>query len=132
MNNKWTYFATHSDIVTTMWCEEEPVDTLLQSAGILRIDSGCKGFTTSVLLPSSCTVMSAVTFTDTKLYQRDCCEELCLKLNISRLCVIVKCKQTESHSDGIKYARIKETGLEGKLQNKNGKTTMQSNTTHIL
>jgi len=71
-------------------------------------------------------------FTDTKLHQRDCCEELCVKFNVVQLCVDVKFKQTASHFDDIKYARNRVTDLEGKLQNKNGKTTRQSNTAHIL
>jgi len=71
-------------------------------------------------------------FTDTKLQQRDCCEELGLKFNVCQLCVDVKLKGTASYCDDIKYASIKVTDWEGKLQNRNGKTTRQSNTTHIL
>jgi hypothetical protein len=32
----------------------------------------------------------------------------------------------------LKYGRIKETALEGKLQNENGETTRQSKTAHNL
>ena len=71
-------------------------------------------------------------FIDTKLQQSDCCEELGLKVNIGQLCVDVKLKGTASYFDHIKYASLKVTDWEGKLQNRNGKTTRQSNTTHIL
>jgi hypothetical protein len=51
----------------------------------------------------------------------DCCEEL-----------DVKFKQTASHFEEIKYTSINLSDVEGKLQNKNGQTTRQSNTVHIL
>jgi len=101
LNNEWIYFATHSDILTTLLSEVEPVDTVLHGAGNLRINSGCKVFTTSVLLQISCTVMSDVTLKGADLLtqncsQQDCCLGLGLKLNISQLCVDVKGKQTDS------------------------------------
>ena len=54
-------------------------------------------------------------FTDRKLHQRDCCEELCLKFNVGRLCVDVKRKQTESHFDDIKCAGIKVIEFEREI-----------------
>ena len=54
-------FATHSDTVTTLSGEEEPVDNVLQGVGKLRINSECKVFNTSLLLQASCTAMSDVT-----------------------------------------------------------------------
>jgi len=59
-------------------------------------------------------------FTDTKLHQRACCEEFGLTFHIGQMYVDVKCKQIEPHFDDIKYASIKISGLEGKLQNMNG------------
>jgi len=35
MNSDSVYFGTHSDIVTSLWGEEEPVDTVLQGVGNL-------------------------------------------------------------------------------------------------
>ena len=61
MNNEWIYCATNSDTVTTLCDKQEPVDTVLQGVGKLRIYYGWKGFTTSVLLQASCIVMSDVT-----------------------------------------------------------------------
>jgi hypothetical protein len=58
MNDGWIYCATLSDTVTTLCDKSEPVGTALQGAGKLRINTACKGFTNSVLLQSSCTVMS--------------------------------------------------------------------------
>ena len=72
MNNEWVYFATHSDTVTTLWGEDEPLETLLQGVGKLRINSGCKVFTTFVLLQSSCTVMSDVTLKGGDLLTQNC------------------------------------------------------------
>jgi len=62
MNNKWIYFACHSD------CEHNR--NLL--IGNLQIKSGCKGFSTSVLLQSSCTVMSDVTLKGEDLLTQNC------------------------------------------------------------
>jgi len=61
MNSEWIYFAPHSDIMTTLWGEEEPDGNVLLCVGGLRMKSGCKRFDTSVLLQASCTVMSDVT-----------------------------------------------------------------------
>jgi hypothetical protein len=58
--------------VTTLWGEGEPVDTVLQGVGKLRINFGCKGFTTSVLLQASCTVMSDVTVKGGDLLTQNC------------------------------------------------------------
>jgi len=70
-------------------------------------------------------------FTDTKLQQRDCCEELGLRFNVVHLCVDVKLEQTASDFDGMKYGSITVTDWEGKLQNRNGKTT-SSQTQHTF
>ena len=104
--------------------------------GNRRTDCGWKGFTTSVLFQASCTVMSDVTFkkgdfNDTKLQQRDCCEELGLRFNVGQLCVDVKLEQTASDFDGMKCGSITVTDWEGKLQNRNGKTT-NSQTQHTF
>jgi hypothetical protein len=54
-----------------------------------RINTGCEGFTTYALLKASCTLMSDVTlkriFIDTQMHHRACCEDLCLRFNISKL-----------------------------------------------
>jgi hypothetical protein len=70
MNNMWIYFALHSDCVTNR-------DLLI---GKLQIQSGCKGFTTSVLLQASYAVKSNVTFKGGDLLiqnpnKLDCCKE---------------------------------------------------------
>ena len=70
-------------------------------------------------------------FTDTKLQQRDCCEELGLRFNVGQSCLDVKLEQTASDFDGMKYGSITVTDWEGKLQNRNGKTT-SSQTQHTF
>jgi hypothetical protein len=52
-------------------------------------------------------------FSNTKLHQRDCCEELGLQFNVSQLCVDEKFKQTASHFDHIKYGSIMVTNWGG-------------------
>jgi len=106
MNNHWIYFATHSDTMTSLWGEEEPDNIVLQGVGKLRINTGCKVFTTSVQLQASCTVTSDVTLKGGDLLTQNCT-------------IMTLCKTIVSN-------------LEGKLQNKNRKTTRQSNTAHIL
>ena len=67
--------------------------------GKLRVKSGCKGLTTSVLLQASYMVMSNVALKDgdlltQKTNQHDFCEEFFLKFSISQLPVGVKFKQS--------------------------------------
>jgi hypothetical protein len=110
MNNEWIYVAPHSDTVTILCDEKGPVDTVLQGAGKLRINSGCKGFSTSALLQASFTVMSNVSLKGDLLkqipLQYDCCVELNLKFNLSHLSVDVKFKQTLPHFDDLHCAYI--------------------------
>jgi hypothetical protein len=54
-----------------------------------------------------------------------------VEFSVGQLCVDVQLKGTASYFDDIKYAINKVTDWEGKLQNKNGKTTIQS-TQHTL
>jgi hypothetical protein len=73
---------------------KEPGDAVLKGVGELRNNCGCKGFTTSLLLKSSCTVISTVTLQGGDLLtqstnQHDCCEISCLQFNIIQLSVDV-------------------------------------------
>jgi len=66
--------------------------------GKLRIKSGCKGFTLSLLLQASYRVIRNVTLKGGDLLtqnpnQQECCEEFILKFNIIQLFVDVKFKQ---------------------------------------
>ena len=72
MDNQWIYFATYSNTVTTMRGEEDPVVTVLQGVGNLRVNTECKEFTTSVLLQASCVVMSDVTLKGGDLLTQNC------------------------------------------------------------
>jgi hypothetical protein len=49
-----------------------------------------------------------------------------LEFTVGQLCVDVELEGTAYHFDDTKYARIKVTDLEGKLQNGNVKPTRQS------
>jgi hypothetical protein len=62
MNNEWINIGWNSDCVTNM--------NLL--IGNLCINSGCKVFTTSVLLKASCTAMSDVTLKGGDLLTQNC------------------------------------------------------------
>jgi hypothetical protein len=53
MNNKWIYFAPYSDSVTILCNKKEPVDRVIQGVGKLRVNSECKGFSTSALLQAN-------------------------------------------------------------------------------
>jgi len=72
MNNQSVYFATILDTVTTLSDGNEPVNNVLQGIGNILIKSGCKVFTTSVLLQVSCTVMSDVTLHGADLLTQNC------------------------------------------------------------
>jgi len=54
-----------------------------------------------------------------------------VRFNVGQLYVDVKLEQTAFDFEGIKYASITVTDLEGKLQNRNGKTT-SSQTQHTF
>jgi hypothetical protein len=115
MNNEWIYPAPHSDTVTILCDETGPVDTVLQGEGTLRINPGCKGFSTSALLQASFTVMTNVFLKGDLLkqipLQYDCCVELNLKFNIIHLSVDVKFKHTVPHFDDLQCANIKVSRL---------------------
>jgi hypothetical protein len=52
----YIYIAPHSN------CDEnEPGGAVLKAVGELRINCGCKGYTTSLLLPTSCAVIRNLT-----------------------------------------------------------------------
>ena len=72
MDNEWINVATQTDIVTTVWGEEDPVGIVLQGVGKLRINPECKVFITSVLLQVSCTVLSDVTLKGGDLLTQNC------------------------------------------------------------
>jgi hypothetical protein len=76
--------------VTTLRGEWEPVDTVLQGVGKLQGNCGCKGFTTSVLLQASCTVMSDVTVKGGDLLTQNCTGVTVVKSWVGRL-ILVNC-----------------------------------------
>jgi len=71
-------------------------------------------------------------FTDTKLQQRDCCEELCLRFNVGQLGVDVKLEQTATDFDDIKYGNLRFNRLGREITEREWKNHQQSNTAHFL
>jgi hypothetical protein len=132
------YSAAYSDTVTILCDEKGPVDTVLQGAGELRINSGCKGFNTSALLQSSFTVMSNVPLNGDFLTQIPlqyyCYVELGIKFNLSHLSLDVQFKQTMSHFDDVQYANIKasEFGKEIKEQEWKNHNLVKHNTYSVI
>lgn len=60
-NNVWIYFAPHTDTMTILCKDGEPIDIALEGVGKLLIVSGCRGYSTSAVLQASSTVMSNLT-----------------------------------------------------------------------
>ena len=88
MNNEWIYIAPHSDTMTSLSDEKEPVVTVLEGVASCELTLGAKDLPLSVLLDANCTVMSDVTLKVGYLLtqnptQSDRCEEFGLKVNIS-------------------------------------------------
>jgi len=98
--NKYICIAPYSN------CDEkETGGAVLKAVGELRINCGCKVFTTSLLLQASCTVISNVTLKVGDLLtqipaQQDCCEKSVLQSNIVHL-----------SSDVIKYILFTDVEL---------------------
>ena len=84
MNNEWIYFALHP--VTTLW---EKRNLLICK---LRINSGCKTFTNSVLLKASCAAMSGLTIKGGDLLTQNCTGVTAVKNCVCSL-MLVNCVQ---------------------------------------
>ena len=71
-------------------------------------------------------------FTDTKLQQRDCCEELGVRFNVGQLDVDVKLEQTASDFVGIKCVSITVTDWEGNYRTGVAKPLAVKHSTHSV
>jgi len=89
-HNTWIYFAPRSDVITLLCQTGNPVDITFRGVGKLQIRAGCKGYGTAAILyslsevgnTSACVngdLLSQVTL------QYDCCEELGMQINLSKL-----------------------------------------------
>jgi len=115
-DNTWIYFAPQPDTVTILCQNENPVDVNFKGIGKLQIYKGCKGYGATAILHSSFNIGSANTrikgdFLSQVTLQYDCCEELGMQINLSRLIMDLTYKKTVSHLDDLKYASKKVSDL---------------------
>jgi hypothetical protein len=115
-NNTWIYFAPHSDIITIFCHDKNPVDVSLKRVGKLQVQPGCKGYGTVAILSGSSSDGNISTHINGDLLskvtlQYDCCEELGIQVNLSKLTVDLTYRKTVSHLDDLKYASKKESDL---------------------
>jgi hypothetical protein len=109
LNNEWIYIFPIADSVTVLCGDKEPVDVSLNGMGNLHINSGCKGYSFTVLLQTNFTVTSNICTKGRDIltqipFQIKCREELNEKVNLSRMRLDMKCKQIVSHLDDLRYA----------------------------
>ena len=102
----------------TIFCAgRDPVDVPLKGAGRLSVGSTCKVYSRAALLQP----LRAVTTnkSNTKEYRpaqvllhNECCEELCTRVNLSKLDLNLYFQQTVSHADDLRHAGNKLRDLE--------------------
>ena len=110
-----------SHTVTVLCRDDEPTDVTLIGVGKLHIHAGCKGYSSTALLQASSAITSNQTIRGGDLISRIhlqylCCEELGVKLNLSRVPLDVTFKPTISHFHDLKYASKKVADLEQQIQ----------------
>jgi hypothetical protein len=115
-NNTWIYFAPHSDTITILCRNENPVYVSLKGAGKLQVHPGCKGYGTTAILYCSSNIGNISTQLKGDLLsqvtlQYHCCEELGIQVNLSKLAVDLTYRKTVSHLDDLKYASKKVSDL---------------------
>jgi len=115
-HNTWIYFAPRPDTVTILCQNENPMDATLKGAGKLQIQTGCKGYGATAILYSSSKVGNTSTrvkgdFLSQATLQYDCCEELGMQINLSKLSMDLTYHKTVSHLDDLKYASKKVSEL---------------------
>ena len=101
-NNTWTYFAPHSDTLTVLCHDDNPVDVCLKGVGKLQVHPGCKGYDNTALLYSDSMVGKISTQIKGDLLSRvtlgyDCCDELGFQINLSHLTMDLTYRKTVFH-----------------------------------
>ena len=116
-NNEWLYFIPISDSITILCNNNDPIDVPLKGVGKLSISSGCKGYSSSVILMTeeikgSNSSMDGGDLLSPVNFEYDCCEELSSKLNWSAVNLDTKFKPMLSHLDELKVASFKSSEVE--------------------
>jgi hypothetical protein len=115
-NNTWIYFAPIADTITILCNNENPVDVSLKGIGKLQVHPGCKGYGTTTILYGNSNVGNVSTQMKGDLIsqvplQYDCCKELGIQVNLSKLAMDLTYRRTVSHLDDMKYASKKVSDL---------------------
>ena len=115
-DNTWIYFAPQPDTITILCPNVNPVDVNFKGMGKLQIYKGCKGYGATAILHSSFKVGNTSTREKGDLLSQvtlpyDCCEELGMHINLSKLTMDLAYKKTVSHLDDLKYASKKVSDL---------------------
>jgi len=111
-NNSWIYFALHTDTMTILCRDEQPLDIPFKGVGKLSSSPGCKGYSISAVLQASSMVTSNLILKDGNLLpqvplQYDCCEELGVTFNLTGSSLDVPHKNIILYLDDLKYASRK-------------------------
>ena len=108
-NNTWIYFAPHSDTLTIVCPNGNPIDITVRGTGKLYIYPGCKGYSTTAILYGSVTINNASTivkgdFLSQVTIQYDCCDEAGIRINLSQLTLDLPHPRKIAHLDDLRYA----------------------------
>jgi hypothetical protein len=108
----WIYFAPRSNTLTVLCQNENPVDVTFKGVGKLQIHTGCKGYGATDILYISVNVNSTSTRVKGDLLSQvtlpyNCCEELDIQINFSKLSMDLNYHKTLSHLDDLKFANMK-------------------------
>jgi hypothetical protein len=111
-NNTLIYLAPVSDTMTILCNNEHLVDVSTKGKGTLQAQPGCKGYSTTAILYGNFNAGNVTTQMKGDLIsqvplQYDCCEDLGIHVNLSKLTMDLAYKRTVSHLDNMKYATRK-------------------------
>jgi hypothetical protein len=120
-DNEWVYYTPGADSMTVLCADRDPIDVLLRGAGKLILDPTCKGYSKAALLQPVREIRADGSksgnnqLIQVKL-QKECCEELGTRLNLSTLQLDLNFRETVSHADDLKHVGVKVKDLEKNIQ----------------
>jgi hypothetical protein len=119
--NEWIYFIPLSDSMTILCPEKDPMDIVLTGTGKLMIRAGCRGYSSTALLETRREIQANTSKLGGDLLSKietpfECCENLGIPRNLSKIELDTKFKHIVSHIDDLKYASFKISELEKKVK----------------
>jgi hypothetical protein len=127
-SNTWIYFAPDLDTITVLCNDRSPVDVGLKGVGRLQVHPGCKGYGTTAILYGNSNAGNVSKQIRGDLISQvplsyNCCGELVLHVNLSKLTVDLRYRKTVSHLNDMKQASKRVSKLLEEVREQEWKNT---------